>query len=325
MATSTIAQTFDSVKTLSEKTEQKKQQYLEGFSQADYDPTRYDMSGQLRSKLEEIIMAGTNAQAFSILSAVDVIDHIPGAGENFVPLNGFANFYGVSEEYLKGVLNRHKFLQKNYPDDVKRVYAADIVKDDGIPLVRDAYCKVPGRDDLSRYRLLDAYGAPCVSLPKKNSFFIYSPRVVLATALSLLYTDKSDENCTAKKVALAIKRSDYRVIPQEQEPSEEPHIPRNTLPLLGNGRIELTMDLLDYIIRKTSSEMISNLLQSFNVSGEKQTSAPSVINKVEKPKDWDDILAKWKYGKLTTHKAAKMTGMSVTSFQDYASGKKTFD
>lgn len=323
MATNTIAQTFENVKTFPEK--KARTQYLEGFSKDDYDPNNYDMSGQLRATLEDSILLGTNAQAFNLLAAVDAIDHIPGAGENFVPLNGFANFYGVSEEYLKSVLYRRKFIQKHYPLDIKRVYASGLTKDNGIPISPDVYLKVPGRDDLLRYRLSDAYGAPCVSLPRNKSFLIYSPRIVLATALFLLFTDKSGKNNTAKKVALAIKRSDYRVIPPEQEHTEEPIIPRGTLPLLDNGKIELTMDLLDYIIRKTSSVAIGSLLQSINIPEEKQVAEQPVKNKVEKPEGWDDILAKWKYGKLTTHKAAKMAGMSVNTFRDYATGKKTFD
>lgn len=323
MATKNIAQTFDNVKAFPK--EKTRKQYLEGFSKSDYDPKHYDMSGQLRAALEDAILSGTNAQAFAILGAVDVIDHIPGSGENFVPLNGFANFYGVSEEYLKSVLYRRKFIQKHYPLDIRRVYASDLTKDEGIPILPDDYLKVPGRDDLLRYRLSDAYGAPCVSLPRNKSFLIYSPRIVLATALFLLFTDKSGKNNTAKKVALAVKRSDYRVAPQEQESTVSQLIPRDTLPLLENGKIELTMDLLDYIIRKTSSVAIGSLLQSINVPEGKQAAAQPVKNKVEKPEGWDDILAKWKYGKLTTHKAAKMAGMSVNTFRDYATGKKTFD
>lgn len=43
-----------------------------------------------------------------------------------------------------------------------------------------------------------------------------------------------------------------------------------------------------------------------------------------KPDGWDDILIKWRYGKLSEDKAAKMVGMSATDFRDYATGKRTF-
>lgn len=316
MADTTIPQTVQLRKSFSNK-----KQYLEGFSKADYDMSRYDMSGQLRCKLEKAILSGTNEQAFTILSAVDAIDHIPGAGEKFVPLNGFASYYGVSEEYLKGVLNRRRFLQKKYPNDVKRIYASDISGNEGIPLSRDNYMKVPGRDDLIRYRLSDAYGVPCVSLPKRNSFLIYSPKIVLATALHLLFTDKSGANNTAKKVALAVKRSDYRVVVPEPEESEDKTAPENVLAMSENGGIALSKELLDYIVRIAVRYTLDELAD---------TVVPTELHKpkalvMKKPDGWDGILAKWKYGKLTTHKAAEISGMSVNEFRDYATGKKTFD
>lgn len=323
MAKGSIAQTFGDVNT--KNSTSVRGQYLIGFSMADYDQTRYDMSGQLRCEVEKVILSRTNEQAFSILGTVDVIDHIPGAGENFIPLNGFANYYGVSEEYLKGVLNRRRYLQKNYPEDIKRVYATDIIRNPGVPLLKDNYLKVPGRDDLLRCRLSDSYGPPCVSFPKNKSFLIYSPRIVLATALSLLYTDKSGENNTAKKVTLAIKRSDYRVVEEEPEEPDDGIIPYDGLTVNPNGGVTLSRELLDYIIRKTTSEAIGKLVKSIAEMEEPSTTLPPAQSKNEKPEGWDDIVAKWKYGKLTTHKAAKMVGLSVTGFKDYASGKKTFD
>lgn len=315
MANSNIAQTFDSVKSFPKKSRTKKQ-YLEGFSKEDYDLNSYGMSGQLRGKLEMAILSGTNAQAFSILSAVDVIDHIPGAGENFVPLNGFASFYGVTEEYLKGVLTRRGFIKKNHPDDIIRISSEDISGHPDIPLVKDDFWKVPGRDDLVRYRLSDAYGPPCVSLPRRYTFQIYSPRIVLATALSLLFTDKSGENNTVKRVALATKRSDYRVAVEEKESESAPEnvsIPDDAIPLGKDGEIKLSRELLDYIMR-TFAEIILEL--------QKQAQA---VEKRQKPAGWDDIQAKWKHGKLTTHKAAKAAGMTASEFCDYMNGKKTFD
>lgn len=314
MANNNIAQTFDSVKAFSEKEPRKRTQYLEGFSKEDYDQTCYAMSGQLRSKLESTILAGTNAQAFSILSAVEVIDHIPAAGENFVPLNGFASFYGVAEEYLKGVLTRHGFIKKNYPDDIVRVSAEDISGRPDIPLVKDNFWKVPGRDDLVRYRLSDAYGPPCVSLPRRYTFLIYSPRIVLAAALALLYTDKSGENNTAKRVALAIKRSNYRVIVADEQKNSSGNtiIPSGAIPVGKNGEINLDIELLNHIIRTTTKAIL-------------EYQATAAKKRRKKPDGWDDIQAKWKHGKLTTHKAAKAAGMTVAEFCDYINGKKTFD
>lgn len=313
MANNNIAQAFDCVKAFPQKKPKKNTQYLEGFSKEDYDQTCYAMSGQLRSKLEDAILSGTNAQAFSILSAVDVIDHIPAAGENFVPLNGFANFYGVTEEYLKGVLIRHGLIKKNHPNDIIRVSSEDISNHPDIPLVKDDFWKVPGRDDLVRYRLSDAYGPPCVSLPRRYTFLIYSPKIVLVTALSMLYTDKSGENNTAKKVALAVKRSEYRVITEDEAEgaTRDTGIPADAIPVGKNGEISLDIELLNHIIRTTTETIL-----------EYQAAA---VKKRRKPDGWDDIQTKWKHGKLTTHKAARAVGMTVAEFCDYANGNKTFD
>jgi len=109
-------------------------------------------------------------------------------------------------------------------------------------------------------------------------------------------------------VALAIKRSTYRVIAEKPEEPDTGVVPNDGLPMSPNGDVMLSRELLDYIVRVAVKEALD-----------------SRGNKVRKPDGWDDIVAKWKYGKLTTHKAAKMAGMSVSSFHDYATGKKTFD
>lgn len=238
-----------------------KKEYLEGFFRTDYDITDYSMSCQLRNKMVDAILAGTNEQAFSILCAVDNIDHIPGAGENFVPLNGFANFYGVSEEFLGGVLTRRKFLHKNYPEDIKRVHASDLLHTKAVPLVADNHWRVSGRNDLVRYRIAGYYGYPCVSFPKNDkSFLIYSPRIVLATALHLIDVDKSGDIDTAKKVALAVKRSDYRIIPNKPENPEA--TPEDNFPITSKGDVKLSRELLDYIIHTVTKDAINGLAET---------------------------------------------------------------
>lgn len=180
-------------------------------------------------------------------------------------------------------------------------------------MVKDDYWKVSGRDDLVRYRLSDAYGPSCVSLPRRYTFLIYSPRIVLATALFLLFTDKSGENNTAKRIALAIKRSDYRVITESkpEDSVENITVPVDAIPVEKDGEIKLSRELVNDIVRIVTEVVLEHQTQN--------------AQKQKKPDGWDDILAKWRYGKLTTHKAAKMANMSVTEFRDYATGKKTFD
>jgi len=213
------------------------------------------MCGEFRSAMVKAILYGTNEQAFTILNTVAAIDHIPGGGQNFVPLNGFANFYNVSEKYLRGVLTRRGFIQKNYPKDVKRVCTIDLFRQGAVPLSPDKYYVVPGRDDLLCYRLADCYGTPCVSLPKRNSYLIYSPRMVLATALSLLFTDKSGGDNNAKRVAAAIKRSSYRLMEPERPLDPEPV--RNT----GTDGVRMT-DSEVIISREMFDHMITTTVKS---------------------------------------------------------------
>lgn len=264
MAINTITQTAPSCKSVSDKN-----QYLKGFSRNDYNPEIYNMSAQLRDELEKAIMAGTNKQAFDILCSVETIDHIPGAGNNFVPLNGFAKFYGISEQYLTGVLARRRFILKLCPEDIKRMYRTAIFRNADIPLKPDGYLDTAGREDLIRYRLSDSYGPPCVSLPKRNSFAVYSPRMVLATALSLLQTDKSGENTTAKRVALAIKRSSYRIIKEKPSAPEGCGGLDDSLPVAANGDVVLSRELLTYIIRSTTKEALEGFVETIARSDSK--------------------------------------------------------
>lgn len=308
MATSTIPQTAPLRKGFS-----REDQYIDGATWKDYDLNCCDISYTMRVALERAILSGTNEHAFEILSVVGAIDNIPGAGKNFVPLNGLDSFYGVTEEYLKGVLARRGFIQKNYPDDILRVSSWNILRDPDVPLDRDFAKRVPGRDDLIRYRLSNHFGTYCVSFPTSCTFLIYSPRIALVTALFLLRADKSGEDTMAKRVALAIKRSDYRVIAANKpaDDAEDAPIPADAVPIEDDGGVKLSRELIDEIVRIVTEVVLEQQAK--------------VVEKQVKPDNWDDILVKWKYGKLSTYKAARAVGMSADAFYDYARGKKTFD
>lgn len=241
-------------------TESGRKQYLLGFARMDYDFRNYEMTTQLKNELVDRILNGTNDQAFTILNSANIIEHIPGTEENFIPFNAIQKFYGVSEDYLKGVLTRRGFCKKKHPHDIQRTSTMELLAKSKIPLER---CLLPKcntePDDLCNYSLKGAYNEFCVSLPKSRSFQIYSSRIVLAMALILSYADKSAGDNNIKKVLSGIKQSLYRV--NKDEPhvavSEVQATPIDVIPVNSNGEFTLSMDFFTHMLKATAKEVAS--------------------------------------------------------------------
>lgn len=232
-----------------------------GFASIDSDMRDHRMSGLLRSELIKRIMAGSNEQALSILCAVAPIGFVPGIGEVSIPMNEFADFYGVTEEYLRGVLTRGRLLRKNYPDDVAR-YTCDEVLAAGAQIT--PCCNQYDAGEYIKYRLT-AYGSRnWVSLPRQYKFSMLSPRLVLATALLMCYTEKNSEESTIKGVSLAIKRSPYRINKKEDavEQPVEPQKEFEGIPFSEDGRLMISPELFAQMIRSAVKEAVSETLST---------------------------------------------------------------
>ncbi len=163
------------------------------------------------------------------------------------------------------------------------------------------------------------------------------PRLVLAAALAMAYTDKSGLDSNIKKTLLALKRSPYRFEKKtEVEPMNESdqHKPSDGIPVTDHGDLLLSPELFTHMIKTAVKEAVSEVLSKVQVvAAVPPVPAPAVSvapkrrfsAKMKKPAEWEAILALWKSGDLSAADAAKMAGMSESSFRNYSSGKKTFD
>lgn len=195
-----------------------------GAGKMDYDLSSFNMTGCMRMEMIRQILAGSNEQAVSVMSGVGTLRSIPGIGECSVPMKDFAEFYGVSEKYLQSLLVRSGFIQKNYPDDIIRLSRENIV--DKKPPFERYNGQILGewadsRQEMIRYHIKGTYKGQFIVLPERGKFNLYSPRMVLATSLLMLYTDKSGKDNNITRAIHAIKRSPYRFVKKVEPPPPE--------------------------------------------------------------------------------------------------------
>lgn len=85
-------------------------------------------------------------------------------------------------------------------------------------------------------------------------------------------------------------------------------------------------------IGKMTAEIISEIRKSSGGIAQVRGEAPEdttfrrggSYTKLKKPENWDEVVAALRKGLLTNKKAAEMTGMSLSSFRNYLSGKSKF-
>lgn len=139
------------------------------------------------SFLAAMILNGSNARANEVLNSVGGIRSVPKIRYHHADFAGFssisdvADFYGVDWKYLSYVFRDCGIIAKNAPNDVKHVRGDSIILDEG-------YIGRPA----------NAYGVS-----------VYSPRVVLATAVLLDVRKFPFRNHNAVHVYHAIRASKY--------------------------------------------------------------------------------------------------------------------
>ncbi len=348
MAKNIIAQAFDNVNpeipVISSVLSCGETGYLVGMSNMDCNLNDYRVSGTLRGEMVRQIMARPNELALAVLSSVGSIGFVPGIGENSIPLNEFADFYGVSEKYLTNLMSRREFHDL-YPGEVSSMYLSDILKAK-VPI--SLCCNSQQKSaSLQTFHIDGSHGRLRVSLPKSRKFNLYSPRLVLITALMMVYTDKSAVEGNIKKTLLALKRGPYRFVRKEGEKVSKND---DMVHISANGDITLSPEVLTSSViaavseglsevmaksvKQAMKEAVSDLMTEFCAAVQKKETAPECAatnksgkfpDKLKKPDNWESVLQALNKGELTVKKAASLVGMSVSSFRNYAKGLKTFD
>ena len=87
-----------------------------GYHRCDNDWGSADVSTYLRTDLSNAIMSRSNEQALALLRKIGYIGCLDGFGDANICFSECAAFYGVTEPYLRGAINRGQ-LRKIYPKD----------------------------------------------------------------------------------------------------------------------------------------------------------------------------------------------------------------
>lgn len=171
--------------------------------------------------------------------------------------------------------------------------------------------------------------------------------------------EKSDYYIAALDRVKRIKKSELRM-DETQETEEECAIQgkENGIPVNADGSMVFTPEVFAYTmglvmkdmtegmmasvremnvatvesIGKMTAEIISEIRKSsgsiiqeageFSESTTPRRNGPYV--KLEKPENWDEVVGALRKGLLTNKKAAEMTGMSLSSYRNYLSGRSKF-
>ena len=332
------------------------------FSKVDADIQDFRMSPTLRSALVEQILSRSNEEAIEVLQAVNNVRRVPGIGDCCITRHEVARFYGVSEEYICGLVNRLGYSSARKKRDVKKVDRFHLLAAN--PDIVE--CDYQSELGYVQYRMKQSHANRVdFVLPDRSSqFLLFSPRIMLAMSLGMAYTEKTRVPGPIKCTLMAIKASNYRI--SEAKQMEIPGIvPGFSIPVTSDGNLVLSPDLFMSLIRATvketcaemqsivhddvvaevSAEIFSEVCEehpaevpdavheepSDEIIGKPNPIDTPVVSKhrfgrakCKRPDNWDEIYADCKAGKISKAKAAKSAGMSVTSFTNYFTGKSVW-
>lgn len=241
------------------------------YSYCDSDPDDYHISGAFSEELVGQILSGTNGQAMTVLGAVGHIGFVPGIGDACIPLNEFAWFYGVTEEYLRSVLRRRRWIARLMPDDIRRASRLEVMAQKP-PVCESCPLRYKNKDEYYTYAVDGVLNSKStVSLPIRSRFCLYSPRLVLACALALMYKDSgfAEGVGNTRNTLLAIKRSPYRFIHKreaEQVKNQDSYKPSEGVPVTAGGDLQLSPELFTHMIKTAVKEAVSEVLNEVRLS-----------------------------------------------------------
>lgn len=302
--------------------------------------------GRGRDMVSAEILEGTNEKAADILRSCNCYALIPGT--MFAPLDKFAEFYGVTEQYIKSVLRRRGIIQRNTPGDVIRMSGSAFLAENGLA---DKFCNhYSGVYQYRNDNHTRAYSFSCV---KSGNF--YSARVVLAFATLMFQARNINGDRVGKSVYKILMNSSYadaarfkKAEIRERENLEmEANMAvnnqnENNAILNQEGNLVLTPEFFAALIKTAVREAVSECMKEFvpksqcimtEVSEPSEDKKPPVQHirhrsgwpkKLVKPKNWEQIVSDQKAGRITRAAAAKMSNMSVTSYDNYSKGVKQF-
>lgn len=310
--------------------------------------------GRERDIISALILEGTNERAMDILRACNCDAFVPGT--MFVPMSRFAEFYGVTESYIVGILNRYGITHNKMPNDVKRRSVRGFLQEHGVADRFSCSYQYHSTVVLCEKEFHKQY-----SFKQVKCANYYSARVVLAFASMMYFARVNREKGNAISIYNTLMKSAYRdAAIEEMKRSEQPEneqeveavqSPDNQQPdsnsaiLTQQGNLVLTSEFFATLIKTAVREAVAECAKDFvprsqcvmtEAQGETKVESENSVfrpvaagsnrgrRKITKPKNWDRVVRKQKDGLISQVEAAKLTDMSVPSYIKYSTGVRAF-
>lgn len=349
MAKDNIAQMFRNVK--NEKSIHAKLSELSG--ELSEELLRRERSANADMILAPIIFHATVREARELTDLIGWDVFLPHT--DYTTLERIADFYGVEAAYIKNLFVRYGIVYTKMPDDVVRVSGECVAAALGR---YDDVCVRVDMDSRQLHKQILVFkksscGKAVATIPKKGISCFYSARVFLATASLMSFGQSVPKDSQASKVVEILRRSVFysgaKEVAARNEADLKKELSNSTqkdgsdlgkvqsepsgVKIAPDGELVVAPEVFVQIIKVSVREAVASSLPSIldelrvdrAVYGRRPSDAKKFPSKLKKPGNWDDVLASWEDGRLTTKQAANATRMSESSFRNYARGRKTFD
>jgi len=310
--------------------------------------------GRERDIISALVLEGTNERAMDILRACNCDAFVPGT--MFVPMSRFAEFYGVTESYITGILNRYGITHNKMPNDVKRCSVRHFLQEHGVADRFSCSYQYHSTVVLCEKEFHKQY-----SFKQIKSANYYSARIVLAFASMMYFARVNREKGNAVSIFNTLMKSAYRDAAIEEmrhreelcaeqevevmQSADNQQPDSNSAILTQQGNLVLTSEFFATLIKTAVREAVAECAKEFvprsqcamnEVQTEPKSDNENAVfrpvatgntrgyRKITKPKNWDRVVKKQKDGLISKVDAAKLTDMSVPSYIKYSTGAKSF-
>ena len=312
-------------------------------------------SGRLGDLIAVEILKGSNEKALDILRVCGCRAIVPGT--NYAPINDMAQFYNCNPRYCLSLLNRFGLTPAKTPVDVMKcgfplfMWQYQLEEKFAVSRRYSTFTMID-RENGEHYEFNHG--------DKAGNF--YSARVVLALSM-LMYFGRtinpeakgnemykrllSSTYADAARDVLARRKEERTQAEQSPEPVKAeavaPEVSDNAA-VMNDGKVVMTADFLAGLIKTAVHEAVAEVVKttipvvppavaappSTPASVNKRYAPGTIFNaagnpcRLAKPANWDEVLLQYQAGAITQAAAAKMTGMSVTTFSKYSKGLSQF-
>lgn len=239
-------------------------------------------------------------------------------GTNYGTAKSIADYYGVTEQYTRGILLKYN-IKNTTCDCVLREYPGNFLKKYG-----DGSCRYESRS----HAFISELGNGKVQTIDSRGLY-YDARVILAFACLAVQCRRTVTNSVANKVMKNIEKSKIaKAVIEERSAANckgtmqaaapatmvSPAPSTVTISVRSDGVVISHGDFMTLVQAIQTASAPSPAVPQENHDGKRKWGRQPITL----PDNWDSIMAEYSAGNIYATEAAKLTGMSRSSFYKYA-------